>query len=195
VVLEVSTIVLAVVGFALVGTTVRAAAVQSLLPLVVGAGMTGYGWLVGDDLTGTGRRVVLTWTTAGVVSFLVVGAWFGATSRLFETSYLLAVFASLSTGAAFGATVGVYAARLRHSNEALERKTDRLEEFTSVVSHDLRTPLSVAQGWVSLAPEDVDGHADDHLATAADAHGWDVTVIESDGGGARFEVTGVGVDG
>jgi PAS domain S-box-containing protein len=30
----------------------------------------------------------------------------------------------------------------------LEGKTERLEEFTSIVSHDLRNPLGVARGWV-----------------------------------------------
>lgn len=35
----------------------------------------------------------------------------------------------------------------------LERKTNKLEQFTAFVSHDLRNPLSVAQGYVELARE------------------------------------------
>ena len=33
----------------------------------------------------------------------------------------------------------------------LERQNERLDEFVSVVSHDLRNPLSVAQGWLDAA--------------------------------------------
>ena len=36
---------------------------------------------------------------------------------------------------------------------ALERQNDRLESFASIVSHDLRNPLNVAQGRVELARE------------------------------------------
>lgn len=37
---------------------------------------------------------------------------------------------------------------------ALERQNKRLDEFVSVVSHDLRNPLSVAQGWLDVAQEE-----------------------------------------
>ncbi|NHX35054.1 MULTISPECIES: PAS domain S-box protein [Halolamina] len=40
--------------------------------------------------------------------------------------------------------------------EELVRKNERLEEFSSVVSHDLRNPLQVAQGRIELLAEDVD---------------------------------------
>ncbi|WP_251328694.1 PAS domain S-box protein [Haloplanus pelagicus] len=48
----------------------------------------------------------------------------------------------------------------------LERERDRLEEFTSIVSHDLRNPLTVAEGYTELAREDCDS---DHLARVDDA--------------------------
>lgn len=51
--------------------------------------------------------------------------------------------------------------------EALRRKKDGLEQFTSVVSHDLRNPLSVAQSYTDLAREECDS---DHLEAVADAH-------------------------
>ncbi len=40
--------------------------------------------------------------------------------------------------------------------EELVRKNERLEEFSSVVSHDLRNPLQVARGRVELLAEEVD---------------------------------------
>jgi PAS domain S-box-containing protein len=50
--------------------------------------------------------------------------------------------------------------------KALEQEKNRLEEFTSVVSHDLRNPLNVAEGRVELAREE---HDSDHLDAASNA--------------------------
>lgn len=38
----------------------------------------------------------------------------------------------------------------------LEKKRGRLEEFSSIVSHDLRNPLNLAQGYLELAQESGD---------------------------------------
>jgi signal transduction histidine kinase len=48
----------------------------------------------------------------------------------------------------------------------LQRKNERLDQFASVVSHDLRNPLHVVQGRLELAREE---HDIDHLETASDA--------------------------
>lgn len=46
-----------------------------------------------------------------------------------------------------------------------ERQRERLDEFTSGVSHDLRSPLNVAQGRLAMArSEDDIGHVDDAAA-------------------------------
>ena len=45
--------------------------------------------------------------------------------------------------------------RERHRRE-LQRQNERLERFASVVSHDLRNPLTVAQGRLDLAREEFD---------------------------------------
>ena len=42
---------------------------------------------------------------------------------------------------------------LRNYRRKIEEKNDRLEEFTSIVSHDLRNPLTVAEGQLELAQE------------------------------------------
>ena len=49
----------------------------------------------------------------------------------------------------------------------LERQNERLSEFASVVSHDLRNPLNTAQGYLELARETGD---DEYLDRVADAH-------------------------
>jgi PAS domain S-box-containing protein len=57
----------------------------------------------------------------------------------------------------------------------LERKNERLEEFTSVVSHDLRNPLNVASARLELASDECDSP---HLVDVADAHRRMETLIE-----------------
>jgi PAS domain S-box-containing protein len=70
-----------------------------------------------------------------------------------------------------GEIVGTHALFLDITNEQqvteLKRKNERLDEFTSVVSHDLRNPLNVAQGHLELVREERD---DEHLAVVASAH-------------------------
>jgi signal transduction histidine kinase len=56
--------------------------------------------------------------------------------------------------------------QLRDQAEELERKNERLEEFTSIVSHDLRNPLNVALGRVEYVRSQRD---DEHLETAEQA--------------------------
>jgi PAS domain S-box-containing protein len=49
----------------------------------------------------------------------------------------------------------------------LERQNEQLEEFASIVSHDLRNPLNVAQGHLELARA---GRDDEHLEAVARSH-------------------------
>ncbi len=48
----------------------------------------------------------------------------------------------------------------RKMRKELARQNERLEKFASIVSHDLRNPLGVANGYLTLAQSQVD---DDHL--------------------------------
>jgi len=57
---------------------------------------------------------------------------------------------------------------LRKRERALARQNERLDEFASIVSHDLRTPLDLAGAHLELAVED--GDTGDHLADVATAH-------------------------
>ncbi len=56
----------------------------------------------------------------------------------------------------------------RERERDLERHNERLEEFASVVSHDLRNPLQVAKGRVTLAQEECDSDHIGDVATALD---------------------------
>jgi PAS domain S-box-containing protein len=57
----------------------------------------------------------------------------------------------------------------KRREEQLSRQNERLEAFTEVVSHDLRTPLSVAEGYLDLARTDCDCGRE-HLDRVENAH-------------------------
>lgn len=52
--------------------------------------------------------------------------------------------------------------------EELQEKSQRLEEFASAVSHDLRSPLAVAKGYLDLARETGDSAEFDRVEDALD---------------------------
>jgi len=56
----------------------------------------------------------------------------------------------------------------KERERALQRQNERLEEFASIVSHDLRNPLNVAQGNLSLFEREVDSEHLDTVASALD---------------------------
>jgi len=56
-----------------------------------------------------------------------------------------------------------------------KRQNERLDEFASIVSHDLRNPLNVAKGHLELAQETDES---EHLGTAADALDRSQALIE-----------------
>jgi PAS domain S-box-containing protein len=51
----------------------------------------------------------------------------------------------------------------------LQQQNDRLDEFASVISHDLRNPLNVAQGRATLLREQCDDEYLDHLDPVVEA--------------------------
>lgn len=57
--------------------------------------------------------------------------------------------------------------QLRAREQELTQQNSRLEEFTNVVSHDLRNPLNVADGQLELVREECDS---EHLDTIARTH-------------------------
>jgi len=63
----------------------------------------------------------------------------------------------------------------KRREETLREKNERLEEFASIVSHDLRNPLSVARGRLDLVREERDS---EHLEAVARAHERMETLIE-----------------
>jgi signal transduction histidine kinase len=64
---------------------------------------------------------------------------------------------------------------MRQERLELQRKNERLNQFTSVVSHDLRNPLNVAQGRLQLVQQ---SYESEHLATIENAHDRMEALIE-----------------
>jgi PAS domain S-box-containing protein len=54
----------------------------------------------------------------------------------------------------------------REYEQRLERQNERLDEFTSIVSHDIRNPLNVAEGHLELARTECDSDSLDKVSQA-----------------------------
>ncbi|USZ67992.1 ATP-binding protein [Halorussus salilacus] len=65
--------------------------------------------------------------------------------------------------------------QLKQRERELERQNERLDEFTSIVAHDFRNPLSVARGRLELAREECES---EHLSLVADSHERMETLID-----------------
>ena len=131
----------------------RIAAIQSMLPVAIGGVLIALGWLLDDELPPATYRRLYRWMGFGLSVFFVVGFWFGQISRVFETSFALAIVSSLGTGLALGGIIGIYAVRLRRANAQLRAQNERLDEFASIVGHDLRNPLNTLSISLELAEE------------------------------------------
>ena len=73
-----------------------------------------------------------------------------------------------SADGAVAGTVGIGRdiSQRRAYGRRLEQKNERLDEFTSIVSHDLRNPLTVAEGNLELARAEHDSDALDKVSSA-----------------------------
>lgn len=129
------------------------------LPFVAALLGGGY-WLSGSDLPPDRYRRLGAWVLAG---FVFVGGFFlflaAATPEDLLTRIGMVRWGA-AAGAGGGALVGIFEARainravtseqIRIRNEELRRRNDQLEEFAGILTHDLRSPLSVASGYVDL---------------------------------------------
>ncbi|NLV05108.1 ATP-binding protein [Haloarcula rubripromontorii] len=72
------------------------------------------------------------------------------------------------TDGAVSGTVGIGRDISQHKayEQQLERQNERLDEFTSIVSHDLRNPLTIAEGNLELARTECDSDALDKVSRA-----------------------------
>ena len=139
----------------------------------VGLLLYGSWWLARTDVDPDRYRRIVWWTLGGMAVFLVINVGvmlsrFPATVLLVESWLRWA--AAIGSGTGF--VIGVFEARAidrelaaersRIKQEELRRERDRLDEFADIISHDLRNPLNVAQGYLEVArTADADDPSDD----------------------------------
>ena len=159
---------------------VRESAIHTLtlgviVPLALSGLLVGVGvWLFRGDLRADATSRVAGWMGAGAL----IGVAFGYPVIPYQTAHGIGmvdvpfvVVNWITTGALAGFVVGFYDARkdqyraeleaeraeLAARERELERQNDRLDRFASVISHDLRNPLTVATGRLELLREDREG--------------------------------------
>ncbi|WP_123620685.1 HAMP domain-containing sensor histidine kinase [Halorubrum sp. CSM-61] len=145
----------------------------SLIPLGFGAALLALLWWIRyDERTTITRRVVAWCLLCGTVIAGIEGTTilYQQTQGVVLTERRLTVVNAFVRGTLLGLLVGLYdhqrRTAIRTSRES-ETRRSRLDEFASVVAHDLRNPLSVAQGYLPLAREG-DEEAFDRIAGALD---------------------------
>ncbi|WP_135830504.1 sensor histidine kinase [Halorussus halobius] len=128
------------------------------------------GWLRTADLPVDHAGVVWLWSLAGSAAMGLLAGWVSLLQSVGGRPLLQpasVVLTTMAVGALGGGLLGVSHGRLRHRTAELAEQRNRLDEFASIVSHDLRNPLNVAQGHLDLARET---DADRHFEAVADAH-------------------------
>jgi len=159
-------------------------------------------WLRATEFAPPDRWRIAGWCYGGSTALLALQG-FTVVVRVLEgrpvAEPTFVVLVNAGIGGVVGLLVGVRTAALARRERELERRTDRLDSFASVVSHDLRNPLNVAQGRLELARAvaadagdgdtgdgDGNGDADDgraaelrsHLDAAADSLDRMATLID-----------------
>lgn len=120
---------------------------------VLGGIVVMYGFIVLRDLH---PGVTVEWALGTQAIALTIGSIGGLLIGIQETKAIVRT-EQLET----------YTQELRESEQTLERQNEQLEQFASVLSHDLRNPLNVAQGNLALAQDEYES---DRLDTIEDAH-------------------------
>lgn len=162
-------------------------AVYIFTPIVVSTALVVGGvWLWAYRFEGPEMLRVGAWVFVGMTVFALLVTW-TITHEIIrgETFYhrLFVTVNSVSVGGFVGLILGwfdarnrLYERRLEREQEELRKQIEQLDEFASIVAHDLRTPLTVASGRLELARQDCDS---EHLDTAETALGRMETLIEN----------------
>lgn len=149
----------------------------SLLLVVAGIG------LFRSDLSTPHTQRVTAWTGAGIL----IGVGFGYPVIPYQAAHGITMVDVpfmlvnwMTTGALGGFLIGYYDGKQQQYRAELEaerselaarereltRQNERLDRFASVISHDLRNPLSVATGRLELLTTECDSEHIDPLRTA-----------------------------
>ena len=146
----------ATIGVRLAGENVSSKALlESIFPLATATAVVfADRWLVAQNVSDRDRLTVFGYGLGGFLAAFVVTALHLYVAYLDGTGarsplYLLLMGGTMGVGA--GTVAGVYEIQQRAAVREARRQSERLEEFASVVSHDLRNPLGVARGRLDAA--------------------------------------------
>lgn len=117
------------------------------------------------------------WSLVGALGVSVFITWIVVSSQQLSAVLLVSTVRwAASMGGGIGFLMGMFdarridqafeTARAQLRRQATERQRDQLEEFASIVSHDLRNPLTVATGQLELARKTGDSEHLDAAETA-----------------------------
>lgn len=136
-------------------------------------------WITVSNLSSERYRRIAGWCFGSGAIFLVLNLFIMASMPQEPTLLIIGwVRWALGLGAGVGLLIGIFegraveraraAERLQAKQQATERQKELLEEFASIVSHDLRNPLTIAKGRLELAQDEVDSPHLDSVDNALD---------------------------
>ncbi|MDY6818469.1 MAG: HAMP domain-containing sensor histidine kinase [Halobacteriales archaeon] len=152
---------------------------------IIGIIYCGY-WLTTSEMPPEQYDRIGQWWIIGMVGTTLLIFPINATIRPVTAKMVVGTVRwSVAIGGVVGFVFGVFQARAiqgaieaeraRLRQQQTQRERDRLEQFASIVSHDLRAPLSVAEGHLRQVREDYD---EPQLETIASAHDRMADIIE-----------------
>ncbi|WP_276281661.1 sensor histidine kinase [Halorussus caseinilyticus] len=153
------------------GTFTTPEFVQFAIPTALSLFVVALGvWLRTAEFPDKFVGVVFLWSFAGGVSMGLLTGWLSLLQSITGQPMLQPasiVLTKVTLGVLGGGLLGAYYGRLQQRTDELAEQRNRLDEFASIVSHDLRNPMNVAQGHLELARETGE---DRHFEAVEDAH-------------------------
>ncbi|UPV73780.1 HAMP domain-containing histidine kinase [Halorussus limi] len=157
--------------FAVGGELLSAEFVRFAVPIALSLFVVALGvWLGTAEFRAGFVSGVFLWSLAGGVVMGLLAGWISVLQSVEGRRVLQpasVVLTTVGVGALGGGLLGVYHGRLRRRTDELAEQRNRLDEFASIVSHDLRNPMNVAQGHLELARETGD---EKHFEAVESAH-------------------------
>jgi len=152
--------------------------VVTSLPFIGGLVYGGY-WLARSDIPPDRYAAVARWWIAGLLGTAVLILLINVSIRTITPRLITGTVRwAGAIGGCIGLVIGVSQARAiqraveadqaRRRHAETERERDRLEEFASIVSHDLRSPLAVARGHLDLLAKERESPHIEEAASALD---------------------------
>lgn len=124
------------------------------IPVVLGLILIGIGlvpryqWVTPDR-----PKRIGVWTVVGGLAGLMINFWFFALISLdgaFVGDSSVMTLNGVAIGAASGTIIGYFHTGVLERSEIIRHQKEQLDEFAEIVSHEVRNPLTVAQGNMRL---------------------------------------------